>query len=355
MMTGLGAPTFRMRGTEVTSVSDILKQCYEMEKLMLSPYACRSDMTRGREKAITPCELRTEFQRDRDRIIHCQSFRRLMYKTQVFLAPAGDHYRTRLTHTFEVTQIARTIARALRLNEDLTEAISLGHDLGHTPFGHAGEEAMRACFSPDFSHYGQSLRVVERLEKNGAGLNLTWEVRDGIVNHTGKSMAATLEGLIVKYADRIAYINHDIDDACRAGIMTLTDIPKELREVLGETHSARINRMVCSLVEASRDRNTIAMEDDVQEASNALRSFLFEHVYLNPLAKGQENKSKELLMRLFEYYVKHPDEMPMQYRNNVERDGIDRCVCDFISGMTDRYAIEMHETLFVPKVWRGIS
>ena len=324
-----------------------------MEKTMLSPYACRSEMTRGRDREIKPCDLRTEFQRDRDRIIHCQSFRRLMYKTQVFLAPAGDHYRTRLTHTFEVTQIARTIARALRLNEDLTEAIALGHDLGHTPFGHAGEEAMRVCFSPDFAHYKQSLRVVERLEKNGEGLNLTWEVRDGIVNHTGKSMAATLEGVIVKFADRIAYINHDIDDACRAGIMTLSDIPEELRAVLGETHSGRINCMVRSLVEASRDRPEIRMGDDVREASDALRKFLFEHVYLNPVAKSQENKSKELLMRLFEYYVEHPDAMPWQYRNNVERDGVERCVCDFVSGMTDRYAIETYKKLFIPKVWNS--
>ena len=336
-------------------MSKILQQCYEMEKTMLSPYAFRSDMTRGREREIKPCDLRTEFQRDRDRIIHCQSFRRLMYKTQVFLAPAGDHYRTRLTHTFEVTQIARTIARALRLNEDLTEAIALGHDLGHTPFGHAGEDAMRDCYSPDFSHYKQSLRVVERLEKNGEGLNLTWEVRDGIVNHTGKSMASTLEGVIVKYADRIAYINHDIDDACRAGILTLSDIPEELRQTLGESHSGRINCMVRSLVEASKDSPEIRMGKDVQEASDALRRFLFENVYTNPIAKSQESKSKALLIRLFEYYLKKPDEMPWQYRNNVERDGTERCVCDFISGMTDRYAIEMYESLFVPKVWRGIN
>lgn len=336
-------------------MSDVLSQVYEIEKITLSPYACRSDMTRGRDVPLTPCDLRTEFQRDRDRIIHSQSFRRLMYKTQVFLAPAGDHYRTRLTHTLEVTQIARAIARALRLNEDLTEAIALGHDLGHTPFGHAGEDAMRVCFDPDFAHYKQSLRVVERLEKNGAGLNLTWEVRDGIVSHTGKTMASTLEGVIVKYADRIAYINHDIDDACRAGILTLSDIPKELRDVLGETHSGRINCMVRSIVECSKDSPALRMRDDVKEASDALRSFLFERVYLNPIAKSQENKSKELLVRLFEYYVKKPDEMPKLYQSNIENEGVERCVCDFISGMTDRYAIELYETLFVPKVWRGIQ
>lgn len=304
---------------------------------------------------MSPCDLRTDFQRDRDRITHCQSFRRLMYKTQVFLAPAGDHYRTRLTHTLEVTQIARTIARALRLNEDLAEAIALGHDLGHTPFGHAGEDAMRVCFSPDFSHYRQSLRVVEHLEKNGMGLNLTWEVRDGIVNHTGKSLASTLEGIIVKYADRIAYINHDIDDACRAGILTLSDIPKELSDVLGETHSGRINTMVRSVIRASADRPMITMEPEVQEASDALRTFLFENVYTNPVAKSQEDKSKALLTQLFEYYLTHPDQMPALYRGNIERDGKERCVCDFISGMTDRYAIEAYREIFVPKVWRGMT
>lgn len=336
-------------------MSEILQQCYEIEKMTLSPYACRSDMTLGRDKPLAPCDLRTEFQRDRDRIIHSQSFRRLMYKTQVFLAPAGDHYRTRLTHTLEVTQIARAIARALRLNEDLTEAIALGHDLGHTPFGHAGEDAMRDCYSPDFAHYRQSLRVVERLEKNGEGLNLTKEVRDGILNHTGRWKAATLEGAIVKYADRIAYINHDIDDACRAGILTLSDIPADLRQVLGETHSARINRMVRAIIESSLDKPEIRMREDVQDATDRLRAFLFENVYLNPVAKSQENKSKALLVRLFEYYVKHPNEMPRLYQSNVESEGIERCVCDFISGMTDRYAIEMYETLFVPKVWRGIN
>lgn len=327
----------------------------DVEKMFLSEYACKSSDTRGRETPLAPCDIRTEFQRDRDRIIHCQSFRRLMYKTQVFLAPAGDHYRTRLTHTLEVTQIARTIARALRLNEDLVEATALGHDLGHTPFGHAGEDAMRICFDKDFSHYKQSLRVVERLEKNGQGLNLTWEVRDGIVNHTGSHLASTLEGVIVKFADRIAYINHDIDDACRAGILTLDDIPKEISDVLGNTHSARINTMVRSLIKMSTDRPYIAMENEVQKATDALRSFLFECVYTNSVAKSQENKSKDMLVRLFEYYVKHADALPKLYRENIEAEGIDRCVCDFISGMTDRYAIEAYKELFVPKVWRGMN
>ena len=327
----------------------------EVEKMFLSEYACKTADTRGRQIPLSPCDMRTEFQRDRDRIIHCQSFRRLMYKTQVFLAPAGDHYRTRLTHTLEVTQIARTVARALRLNEDLVEATALGHDLGHTPFGHAGEDAMRQCYDADFSHYKQSLRVVDRLEKNGCGLNLTWEVRDGIVNHTGSHLASTLEGVIVKFADRIAYINHDIDDACRAGILTLDDIPREIGEVLGNTHSARINTMVRSLVKTSFDRPYIAMEDEVQKATDALRAFLFEYVYMNPVAKSQENKSKDMLVRLFEYYVKHADALPKLYRENIEEEGIDRCVCDFISGMTDRYAIEAYKELFVPKVWRGMN
>ncbi len=325
----------------------------EREEALLSPYAFRTSATRGREHPCLPCEVRTDFQRDRDRIIHSQSFRRLMNKTQVFLAPVGDHYRTRLTHTLEVTQIARTIARALRLNEDLTEAAALGHDLGHTPFGHAGEDALRKCYSPDFAHYKQSLRVVEKLEKNGEGLNLTWEVRDGIVNHTGAAMASTLEGVIVKFADRIAYINHDIDDACRAGILSPSDIPFELRSVLGETHSARINTMVTSIIRCSTDSPQISMDPAIREATDRLRSFLFERVYLNPVAKGEENKSKDLLMRLFDYFVKFPEKMPAMYYRNIEKESVERCVCDFIAGMTDRYAIETYRELYVPEVWRG--
>lgn len=325
----------------------------EHEKQTLSPFACLTSQSRGRDKPYTPCEIRTEFQRDRDRILHCQSFRRLMNKTQVFLAPAGDHYRTRMTHTLEVTQIARIIARALRLNEDLTEAAALGHDIGHTPFGHAGERAMRRCYDESFTHYMQSVRVVERLENNGNGLNLTWEVRDGIANHTGSCMASTLEGIIVKFADRIAYINHDIDDACRAGILSESDVPSELREVLGETHSRRINTMVSSIIRESADKPVIAMEPNIQEATDRLRTFLFERVYTNPVAKSEESKAEELLIRLFEYYVSAPDKMPKLYRENCERDGVERCACDFISGMTDRYAIEMYDELYVPKVWRG--
>ena len=332
------------------NISDIF---LEREKDTLSRFAFLTANTRGRDLPCEPCRNRTEFQRDRDKIIHSQSFRRLMNKTQVFLAPVGDHYRTRLTHTLEVTQIARIIARALRLNEDLTEAAALGHDLGHTPFGHAGEAALQECYDPEFTHYKQSLRVVERLEKNGEGLNLTWEVRDGIVNHTGNHLASTLEGVIVKFADRIAYINHDIDDACRAGIMSPDDIPEDISQVLGKGHGVRINKMVSSLIDASYDKPYIIMPDDVKKATDDLRHFLFEHVYLNPLAKGEEIKAKELLFKLFEYYVKNPDKMPEMYRRNIESESVERCVCDFVSGMTDRYAIEMYNDIFVPKVWRG--
>ena len=336
-------------------MSDICSFFLERERMTLSKHAFLTENTRGREHPYVPCTMRTEFQRDRDRIIHSQAFRRLMNKTQVFLAPVDDHYRTRLTHTLEVTQIARIMARALGLNEDLTEAAALGHDLGHTPFGHSGEDALRICFDPNFSHSAQSLRVVDKLEKNGEGLNLTWEVRDGIVNHTGADMAHTLEGVLIKYADRIAYVNHDIDDARRAGILTDEDIPKHLREVLGETHSKRINTMVTDVVEASCDRDEIAMSAEVGAAMNELRNFLFENVYLNPIAKGEEGKSKELVIRLFEYFVKNPEKLTGVYRKELETEPVERCVADFISGMTDRYAIETYRELFVPKVWRGRS
>ena len=275
-----------------------------------------------------------------------------MNKTQVFLAPVGDHYRTRLTHTLEVTQIARIIARALRLNEDLTEAAALGHDLGHTPFGHAGEAALQQCFDPDFTHYKQSLRVVEKLENGGKGLNLTWEVRDGIVNHTGKHMASTLEGVVVKYADRIAYINHDIDDACRAGVLCVEDIPKPIREVLGNGHSERINTMVTSIIQNSTDKPYIMMSDEVQKATDELRTFLFDNVYLNSEAKSEDVKAQNLLIFLFEYFTKHPEQIPQHHRQFVDEEGVERCACDYISGMTDRYAIETYQELFIPKVWR---
>ncbi len=325
----------------------------EREEEYLSPYAFLTKNTKGRRHPISPCSNRTEFQRDRDRILHCKSFRRLMHKTQVFFSPTDEHYRTRMTHTLEVTQVARIIARALRLNEDLCEAAALGHDLGHTPFGHAGETAMQRCFSPDFTHYKQSLRVVDLLENDGAGLNLTYEVRDGILNHTGDCMASTLEGVIVKYADRIAYINHDIDDACRAGILTPDDIPRELSDILGHGHSERINTMVTSVVEGSRDKSTIQMTPEVGEATMALRTFLKKRVYTDSIAKAEENKAQELVIALYEYFLEYPEKMPALYQKNIARDGLGRCVCDFISGMTDRYAISLYEDLFIPKVWRG--
>ncbi len=325
----------------------------EREEQTLSPYAFLTKNTRGRDHPYVPCENRTEFQRDRDRILHSKSFRRLMHKTQVFLFPADEHYRTRMTHTLEVTQVARIIARALQLNEDLAEAAALGHDLGHTPFGHAGEVAMQQCYSPDFTHYKQSVRVVEKLEKDGEGLNLTWEVRDGILNHTGSCMASTLEGVIVKFADRIAYINHDIDDACRAGILCLDDIPKDLLDTLGRGHSERINRMVTSVITASAGKPEIAFTPEIGEATMQLRKFLFEHVYTNPLAKSEDKKAQELLASLFEYYVRHPEEMPDLYYRNTKTEPVERCVCDFVGGMTDRYAIDRYTELFIPQVWRG--
>lgn len=324
----------------------------ERERLTLSPRAFLTENTRGRDHPCEPCPNRTEFQRDRDRILHSKAFRRMVHKTQVFLFPVDEHYRTRMTHTLEVTQIARIIARALMLNEDLCEAAALGHDLGHTPFGHAGETVMQQCYSPDFTHYRQSLRVVEKLENDGAGLNLTWEVRDGILNHTGDDLASTLEGVIVKFADRIAYINHDIDDACRAGILSMSDIPGDILDVLGEGHSTRINRMVTAVIEGSTDSDRIAMTPEVGEATAALRKFLFDNVYYNPVAKSEEVKGMEMLARLFEYFVRYPGKMPVLYRRNMENEPVERCVCDFIASMTDRYAIDMYKDLFIPSVWR---
>ena len=318
----------------------------------LSPYAFLTENTRGREHPYERCANRTEFQRDRDRIIHCGSFRRLMYKTQVFLAPTGDSYRTRLTHTLEVTQIARIIARALRLNEDLCEAAALGHDLGHTPFGHSGERAMQMFYSKDFAHYKQSVRVVEMLENNGEGLNLTWEVKDAILNHTGDCEASTLEGKIIKIADRIAYINHDIDDAIRGGIISIEDIPKELIDILGKGHSERINRMVSSVISESMDKPYIKMDDLTLDATMKLREFLFENVYRNKMAKSEEEKSIEMLRILYEYFVKNPNEMPGIYYKNTLNEPVERCVCDYISSMTDRYAIDLFSKLYVPGMWK---
>ena len=324
----------------------------EREKSFLSEYAFLTSNTKGREKPCPQCPNRTEFQRDRDRIIHSKAFRRLMHKTQVFLSPEDEHFRTRMTHTLEVTQIARIISRALRLNEDLCEAAALGHDLGHTPFGHSGEFAMQKFYSPDFAHYKQSIRVVEKLENDGEGLNLTWEVKDAILNHTGSSEASTLEGKIIKLADRIAYINHDIDDACRAQVMCIEDIPKEIRNVLGDGHSQRINTLVSSVIAESMDKPYVKMSTEVGEAMMEIRSFLFKKVYTNKKAKAEEDKAIEMLGTLFAYFVKNPNELPEIYKNNLKNDPVERCVCDYISSMTDRYAVDLFRELFVPNSWR---
>lgn len=326
----------------------------------LAARAAKAAETRGRERSVEPDPFRTEFQRDRDRILHCKAFRRLSHKTQVFLAPEGDHYRTRLTHTLEVAQISRSIARALRLNEDLTEAIALGHDLGHTPFGHIGEDALSDCFDrlrdqhpnvPDaYQHNIQSLRVVERLEYEGRGLNLTWEVRDGIARHTGADRASTLEGQIVAIADRIAYINHDIDDAVRAGVLFEAQLPASATSVLGNTHAARITTMVNDMVEASASAETIRMSDDVWQAMMELRAWLFENVYLSDRAKAEEPKAFGVISQLFEHYLEHPDELPVDLRPTDDTELV-QSVVDYVAGMTDRFALRQFESIFVPRSW----
>lgn len=321
----------------------------ENEKKILSPRACLSVNTRGRTEPEEECVIRTCFQRDRDRIIHSQSFRRLKHKTQVFLAPSGDHYRTRLTHTLEVSQIARTIARALQLNEDLTEAIALGHDLGHTPFGHAGERALNSLSSTGFKHYEQSVRVVEKLEKYGKGLNLTDEVKNGILCHTKGEEAYTLEGQIIRIADKIAYINHDIDDAIRAGVMAEEDIPLELRMKLGMSKSERINNMVLNVIENSSDR--ILMDDNYWQLFNELHDFMFVAVYKNPVCKSEESKAIAMIEKLFDYYSKNPQEMPSEFLSIAEEEGTQRAVCDYIAGMSDNYSVKIFNQLFVPMFW----
>ena len=327
------------------------EQTQRWEEEKLSPLACRSAQTRGRVRPEEECQVRTPFQRDTDRIVYSKAFRRLKHKTQVFLQPEGDHYRTRMTHTLEVSRIARTIARALALNEDLTEAIALGHDLGHTPFGHAGERLLDRVMPGGFAHYQQSVRVVERLEKNGEGLNLTWEVRNGIVCHTKGPQAATLEGQVVRLADQIAYINHDIEDALRGGVIYPIDIPLEVSRVLGFTHGARIDALVKDAVEASRGQDAIRQSPEVGEAMAALKDFMFASVYTNPLAKGEEGKAQELLLRLFEHYQKNPDELPADFQAIRQEEGVDRAVCDYIAGMTDPFAVEKYKELFIPMGW----
>lgn len=321
----------------------------QMEAQLLSPCATLSRNTRGRERPEEECPLRTPYQRDRDRIIHCKAFRRLKHKTQVFLSPQGDHYRTRLTHTLEVAQIARTIARALRLNEDLTEAMALGHDLGHTPFGHAGEHVLDQLAPGGFRHYEQSVRVVERLEKDGQGLNLTWEVRDGILCHTRGQEAATPEGRIVRLADKIAYLNHDMDDAVRAGVLSEEDIPKKASQVLGNSRTRRIDCMVRSVVENSRDGN-IRMDEQVQEAFDCLHDFMYERVYLNPRAKPEEYKVPNMLVTLYGHFLS-PGMLPPEMERIAQEDGRERAVCDYIAGMTDQYAVDTFRRLFIPQAW----
>ena len=319
------------------------------EREILSPYAAFADSSRGRLRPEEECPVRTVFQRDRDRIIHCSSFRRLKHKTQVFLSPEGDYYRTRLTHTLEVSQIARTISGALMLNCDLTEAIALGHDLGHTPFGHAGERALNAVCPTGFKHYTQSLRVVDVLEKDGKGLNLTFEVRNGIERHTSGEQAVTLEGRVVRLADRIAYINHDIDDATIAGIMCEEDIPLAIRNELGHSKSARINTLVLSCIENSSD--DIRLEKGIQEVFDELHKFMFEKVYTNPACKSEERKAIDMIQRLYSHFAENPQDLPPQFKTVADRDGAQLAACDFIAGMTDRYAVRVFNELYVPKAW----
>ena len=328
----------------------------ELEKLehqQLSPKAAFSDETRGRlhpEEAKIE-DVRTCYQRDIDKIVHSKAFRRLMHKTQVFLQPEGDHYRTRMTHTLEVSRIAGTITRALGLNEDLAEAIAMGHDLGHTPFGHAGEVALTKCLGKPFRHNEQSLRVVDYLEMDGEGLNLTYETRMGILGHTGDRIPETLEGRIVRHSDQIAYVNHDIDDAIRAGILTNGDIPRAISDILGNTHSQRINSLVCDAIRTSTEAGEICLSDKVYQALQDLRAFMFERVYRNPVAKGEESKAKEMLEKLFEYYVNHPEALPEDFHPQVSFDGMERTVCDYIAGMTDNYAVDKYTEIFIPMGW----
>ena len=323
-----------------------------MEEISLSPFATLSVNSRGRDREEPQCDIRPVFQRDRDRILHCKSFRRLKHKTQVFLSPKGDHYRTRLTHTLEVSQNARTIAKALRLNEDLVEAIALGHDLGHTPFGHAGERILNELCDEGYRHNEQSVRIVEKLEKDGKGLNLTWEVRDGILNHQTSMMPHTLEGKIVRLSDKIAYINHDIDDAIRAKVMSEEDIPLEIRKVLGMTTKERLNTLIHNIIMNSMGKNDIVMSEEIGGAMQDLRKFMFQIVYTNPAAKGEEAKAERLLCELYAHYMGHIEILPEQYqRMHSEGEKKERVVCDYISGMTDQYAVAKYREFFLPKAW----
>lgn len=334
---------------------NIREEQEKREHLIFSPYASFSDESRGRDRDEEPCPMRTIYQRDRDRIIHCKAFRRLKHKTQVFLALEGDHYRTRLTHTLEVAQIARSIARALNLNEDLTEAIALGHDLGHTPFGHAGERTLNSLCPMGFAHYRQSIRVVEFLEKDGQGLNLTWEVRDGILNHRTSGNPSTLEGKAVRLSDKIAYINHDIDDGIRAGILKESDIPSEYTDVLGNSTKERLNTMISDIIMNSIGKNDLVMSEPVRKAMTELRKFMFESLYLNPTAKSEEAKADKLITELYRYYVANTDKLPDTYKRFITEfdERPEQVVCDYIAGMSDQYSISKFQEIFVPKAWKG--
>ncbi len=337
----------------------------EMERNTFSPYATLSVSSRGRDVEEPQCDIRPVFQRDRDRILHCKAFRRLKNKTQVFLSPKGDHYRTRLSHTLEVSQNARTIGKALRLNEDLVEAIALGHDLGHTPFGHAGERVLNELCSQGFIHSEQSVRIVERLEKNGEGLNLTWEVRDGIRNHQSELMPATAEGKVVRLSDKIAYINHDIDDAIRGNVLCEDDIPEHLRKIIGGSTKERLDNLIHDVistslrnmelmdVECRNDLSPIAMSEEMHEAMFELRKFMYKNVYRNPVAKAEETKAERMMVQLFDHYMKNTGELPEKYQRIMsEGESTEIVVCDYISGMTDQFAIQKFEDLFMPMSWR---
>jgi dGTPase len=330
---------------------------HELEKIMLSPAASLAARSRGRVRDEPDCGIRTCFQRDIDRITHCNSFRRLKHKTQVFLQPEGDHYRTRLTHTLEVARIGRTIARALRLNEDLTEAIALGHDLGHTPFGHAGERALNEilCAEGGFKHNEQSLRVVDVLEKEGQGLNLTHEVRNGIVCHTGEIYPDTFEGNIIRIADRIAYVNHDVDDAVRAGILREADLPRDITDALGIKHSDRINSLILDLIGESQKSGLISLSPEIAEIFRSYYDFVYKNIYVNMRAKSEEAKVFGVLNGLFRYYSANPDKLPDDYLRIAERDGLRRAVSDFVSGMTDKYSIYMYGEVYIPESWKYLA
>lgn len=324
----------------------------QWEMNYLSPFASHSTDSKGRQKPEEQCDIRPVFQRDRDRIIHCRAFRRLKDKTQVFLSPEGDQYRTRLTHTLEVSQNARTIAKALRLNEELVEAIALGHDLGHTPFGHAGERALNRICPLGFEHHQQSVRTIDRLEKGGRGLNLTYEVRDGILNHQTTGTPGTLEGKIVRLSDKIAYIHHDMDDAVRAGILKESDVPREIREVIGSTSGERLDHFIHDIVTASMGKNDIAMSGPVADAMSRMRKFMSDNVYHNPLAKSEEGRAEQLMETLYQHYMKHTDELPEEFLVLLsEGDAREQVVCDYVGSMTDRFAIATYERLYIPKCW----